>query len=84
MSGVLTRFPLLLPVRNSFASYGASAVTRTRDRELVDYGNTPNNAYSQGVQELNTSAGVCLAGSLANAQVPAVACPPRTLLCDNS
>ena len=27
--------------------------------ELVDYGNTPNNAYSQGVQELNTSAGVC-------------------------
>jgi hypothetical protein len=28
-SGVLARFPLLLPVRNSFASYGASAVTRT-------------------------------------------------------
>jgi hypothetical protein len=25
-SGVLARFPLLLPVRNSFASYGASAV----------------------------------------------------------
>ena len=34
MSGVLARFPLLLPVRNSFASYGASAVTRTRDREV--------------------------------------------------
>ena len=30
-SGVLARFPLLLPVRNSFASYGASAVTRTSD-----------------------------------------------------
>ena len=35
MSGVLARFPLLLPVRNSFASYGASAVTRTRDRGHV-------------------------------------------------
>ena len=34
-SGVLARFPLLLPVRNSFASYGASAVTRTRDRGHV-------------------------------------------------
>jgi hypothetical protein len=31
-SGVLARFPLLLPVRNSVASYGASAVTRTSDR----------------------------------------------------
>ena len=31
-SGVLARFPWLLPVRNSFASYGASAVTRTSDR----------------------------------------------------
>jgi len=31
-SGVLARFPLLLPVRNSFASYGSSAVTRTSDR----------------------------------------------------
>ena len=32
-SGVLARFPLLLPVRNSFASYGASAslVLRTED-----------------------------------------------------
>ena len=29
---ILARFPWLLPVRNSFASYGASAVTRTSDR----------------------------------------------------
>ena len=34
-SGVLARFPWLLPVRNSFASYGASAVTRTRGRGHV-------------------------------------------------
>ena len=34
-SGVLARFPLLLPVRNSFASYGASAVPRTSDRGHV-------------------------------------------------
>ncbi len=27
--------------------------------DLVDYGNAPDNAYSQGVQELNTSAGAC-------------------------
>ena len=33
--GVLARFPLLLPVRNSFASYGASAVARTSDRGHV-------------------------------------------------
>ena len=26
---------------------------------LVDYGNAPDNAYSQGGQELNASAGVC-------------------------
>ena len=26
---------------------------------LVDYGNTPNNAYSQGDQELRASAGAC-------------------------
>ena len=31
----LLRFPWLLPVRNSFASYGASAVTRTPDRGHV-------------------------------------------------
>ena len=35
MSGVLARFPLLLPVRNSIASYGASAVARTSDRGHV-------------------------------------------------
>ena len=35
MSGVLARFPLLLPVRNSFGSYGASTVTRTSDRGHV-------------------------------------------------
>ena len=29
MSGVLARFPWLLPVRNPVAGYGASAVTRT-------------------------------------------------------
>ena len=34
-SGVLARFPWLLPVRNSFTSYGASAVTRTSDRGHV-------------------------------------------------
>ncbi len=34
-SGVLARFPLLLPVRNSLASYGASAVARTPDRGHV-------------------------------------------------
>ena len=34
-SGVLARFPWLLPVRNSFASYGASTVTRTSDRGHV-------------------------------------------------
>jgi hypothetical protein len=28
MSGVIDRFPLLLPVRNPVAGYGASAVTR--------------------------------------------------------
>ena len=35
MSGVIDRFPLLLPVRNSVAGYGASAVTRTPDRGHV-------------------------------------------------
>jgi len=34
-SVVIARFPLLLPVRNSFASYGASDVTRTSDRGHV-------------------------------------------------
>ena len=35
MSGVLARFPLLLPVRNPVAGYGASVVTRTPDRGHV-------------------------------------------------
>jgi len=30
-----------------------------RNIELVDYGNAPDNAYSQGGQELNASAGAC-------------------------
>ena len=34
-SGVLARFPLFVPVRNSCASYGASAVARTPDRGHV-------------------------------------------------
>ena len=34
-SGVLARFPLLVPVRNSCASYGASTVARTPDRGHV-------------------------------------------------
>ena len=34
-SDVIARFPLLLPVRNPVAGYGASAVTRTRDRGHV-------------------------------------------------
>ena len=34
-SGVLARFPLLVPVRNPVAGYGTSAVTRTRDRGHV-------------------------------------------------
>ncbi len=49
--------------------------------ESGDYRNTPDNGYSQGGQELNASAGVCWTSSLANAQGPVVACPPRTLLC---
>ena len=35
MSGVIDRFPLLLPVRNPVAGCGASAVTRTPDRGHV-------------------------------------------------
>ena len=34
-SGVIDRFPLLLPVRNPAVGYGASAVTRTPDRGHV-------------------------------------------------
>jgi hypothetical protein len=47
---------------------------------LVDYGITPNNAYSQGGQELSASAGACSPGLLADTQGQAVVCPPRTLL----
>ena len=39
-------------------------------------GKVPNNAYSQGSQELIASAGACSPGSLADAQGSAVACPP--------
>ena len=35
MSGVMDRFPLLLPVRNPVAGYGASTGTRTPDRGHV-------------------------------------------------
>jgi len=44
--------------------------------ERVDYGNVPDNVYSQGRQELHASAGACRAGSLADAQGPTVASPP--------
>ena len=43
-SVVLARFPLLLPVRNSFASYGASAVARTSDRGHVAEVKKPNSS----------------------------------------
>ena len=53
-SGVLARFPWLLPVRNSFASYGASAVTRTSDRghvaEAKDQCHRSERALNQGFQ----------------------------------
>ena len=35
-SGVIARFPLLLPVRNSVASYGASAVTRDGSKIITN------------------------------------------------
>ena len=34
-SGVMARFPTILPIRNPVAGYGASAVTRTPDRGHV-------------------------------------------------
>jgi hypothetical protein len=34
-SGVIARFPLLLPVRNSVASYGASAATRSQSVHMA-------------------------------------------------
>ncbi len=48
-SGVLARFPLLLPVRNSFASYGASAVARTSDRGHVAEVSKPNSSKWRGL-----------------------------------
>ena len=54
MSGVIDRFPLLLPVRNSVASYGASAVTRTSDRghvtEAKNQGHRSKRVLNQGFQ----------------------------------
>jgi hypothetical protein len=47
----------------------------------VIYGKVPNNAYSQGSQELSASAGAYRPGSLTDAQGQAVTCPPRTPLC---
>jgi len=49
-SGVLARFPLLLPVRNSFASYGASAVTRTSDRGHVGRSEKTNFSVERRVE----------------------------------
>jgi hypothetical protein len=42
----------------------------------VGCGNVPDNAYTQGGQELGASAGGCRTGSLAGAQGPAIAYPP--------
>jgi hypothetical protein len=60
------------------AVWGMSRLLR---EERVLYGKVPNNAYSQGSQELSASAGAYWPGSLTDAQGPAVAWPPRTLLC---
>jgi hypothetical protein len=56
-SGVLARFPLLLPVRNSFVSYGASAVARTSDRGHVAQAKKPKSSkrgLNPGFQRLWT------------------------------
>jgi hypothetical protein len=46
----------------------------------VGYGNVPDSEYTQGSLELNTSAGPCRAGSLADAQGQVVApLPPARL-----
>jgi hypothetical protein len=58
------------------------AITRLLSGGLVLYGKVSNNAYSQGSQEFSASAGAYRPGSLTDAQEPAVACPPRTSLCD--
>jgi hypothetical protein len=57
MSGVIDRFPLLLPVRNSVASYGASAVTRTSDRVTCGKsGPVASNHVEPVTQDLGTVA----------------------------
>jgi hypothetical protein len=38
---------------------GLTSPTPRLREALVDYGNSPDNTYSQGVQELNASAGAC-------------------------
>ncbi len=53
MSGVLARFPWLLPVRNSFASYGASAVARTSDR--IHVAEASNQVYRSGGVSIRVS-----------------------------
>jgi hypothetical protein len=60
------------------AVWGTALILRGR---RVLYGKVPNNAYTQGSQELSVSAGAYRPGSLTDAQGPAVACPPRTPLC---
>ena len=52
-SGVLARFPWLFPVRNSFASYGASAVARTSDRGHV--AEASNQVYRSGGVSIRVS-----------------------------
>ncbi len=58
-SGVIARFPLLLPVRDSVASYGASAVTRTSDRghvaEASNQGSRSGGVGARGEKQKNNS-----------------------------
>ena len=60
------------------AVWGTALILRGR---RVLYGKVPNNAYTQGSQELSVSAGAYRPGSLTDDQGPAVTCPPRTPLC---
>ena len=48
----------------------------------VGYGNVPNLAYDQGVQELDTSVCGCRTCSLAGARFRPLPASPRTLVCD--
>ena len=63
-SGVLARFPLLLPVRNSFASYGASVVTRTSDRghvaEAINQGHRSGGVPIRVSKEILLPLNVCV------------------------